>query len=60
MNEETKHLVKLVKAMRDKQKEYFKSRNNFVLNEARDLERKVDMLIDQLESPGLFDQPKIN
>ena len=56
MNEEMRHLVKLVKSMRSKQKEYFKTRDNLALSEARNLEIKVDSLIGDIESTELFSE----
>lgn len=37
-----KQYLELVKAMRDKQREYFRTRSNYVLSEAKKLEKEVD------------------
>lgn len=55
MTNEMKHFVKSAKRMRDLQKKYFKTRNNGVLTEARDAERKFDQMLSALDSPQLFD-----
>lgn len=44
----------LVKRMRDRQKEYFRTRDTTVLRESKDLERRVDAAL-EVETPGLFD-----
>lgn len=41
--------VDLVKEMRDTQSKYFRTRDANVLNRARDLERKVDNRIKEIE-----------
>ncbi len=49
----------LVRHMRAKQREYFRSRTPQLLNECRDLERKADKALDELANPatpGLFDR----
>lgn len=49
--------VKLVRSMRDKQKEYFQTRNAFVLRDAKKLEKDVDATVRNLfqdENPQLF------
>lgn len=46
----------LVSEMRHWQKEYFRTRNQFTLEEAMKLERKVDTVLTQvLSQPTLFD-----
>lgn len=45
----------LVKRMRDKQKEYFRTRDTTVLRESKDLERRVDEALTP-EFPKLFDE----
>jgi hypothetical protein len=47
-------LTKLVKEMRYWQIEYFKTRSKNALQEAKQYERAVDKLLDELETPGLF------
>lgn len=56
MNEEMKAFIELVKLMRDNQKNYFKTRKAFYLQESKRLESQVDTIIKQLASPSLFDQ----
>lgn len=41
-----------VRAMRSKQKEYFATRNREVLQEARSLERQVDLMLDPPPPPA--------
>jgi hypothetical protein len=46
----------LVRRMRQKQKDYFRTRNPVTLGESKDLERRVDALLDPPpRTPGLFD-----
>lgn len=40
--------VKLCRSMREKQKEYFRTRNAFVLRDAKKLERDVDTIVRNL------------
>lgn len=40
--------VKLVRSMRDKQKEYFQTRNAFVLRDAKKFEKDVDATVRNL------------
>lgn len=50
--------AKLVRQMRAAQSRYFQQRNTAALNEARDLERRVDQAIAYIFNPpekGLFD-----
>lgn len=62
-NEERKlfiEFVKKVRSMRDKQKQYFETRNQFVLNDAKKQEKQVDLIIKTLFSddiPSLFGNP---
>lgn len=42
-------LIELVKRMRRKQKEYFRRRDANVYVECRDLERKVDAMLEEYE-----------
>ncbi len=51
-------LAALVSRMRAKQKEYFKKRTPTILQESKDLERRVDDALDEIagkKTPGLFD-----
>lgn len=45
--------IKLVKSMRTSQKEYFKSKSFASLEKSKSLEREVDSVIKELESPKL-------
>lgn len=62
-NEERKlfiEFVKKVRSMRDKQKQYFETRNQFVLNDAKKQEKQVDSIIKTLFSDdvlSLFGNP---
>ena len=47
-------LAKLVKEMRVYQVEYFRTRSKHALAKAKEFERRVDKLIDELENPGMF------
>lgn len=52
--------AKLVKRMRDKQKEYFRLRNGTVLSESKNLEGHIDRAVEEIlnpKAPGLFDEP---
>jgi hypothetical protein len=46
----------LVRRMRAKQKEYFRTRDTTVLRESKDLERRVDDALEE-KTAGLFDEP---
>lgn len=46
----------LVKLLRQKQKEYFRTRDQAILNQCRDLERRVDEALLPPKPAGLFDQ----
>ena len=51
----------LVKRMRSKQKDYFRTRDRTVLNECRDLERRVDEATEAIlnpQPPALFEDGK--
>ncbi|MCE5327865.1 MAG: hypothetical protein LLG01_15775 [Planctomycetaceae bacterium] len=52
-----RELAKLVKAMRDKQKEFFRGHEPQVLQEAKALERQIDQAIEKALSgqAGLFE-----
>lgn len=55
---ELKDFAALVRSMRRKQDEYFKTRSGTALNMARDYERRVDRAADEILDPptaGLFD-----
>lgn len=41
-------LAKLVKEMREKQREYFRTRNASILRESKDLERRVDRAVEEI------------
>lgn len=43
----------LVRRMRTKQKEYFRTRDSTVLNESKDLERRVDEVLNN-KTPNMF------
>ena len=43
--------AQLIKTMRDKQKEYFKTRSNYVLAEAKKLEQSVDRATAEILKP---------
>lgn len=47
-------LLLAVKKMRKAQKEYFATRDREVLKKSKALENEVDALINQLETPNLF------
>ena len=52
--------VKLVQRMRFKQQHYFRNRDRAILNECRDLERRVDEATATIlypPTPGLFEEP---
>ena len=53
--------VKMVERMRVKQRQYFRTRDTIVLQECRDLERRVDEATAAIlhpPTPGLFEEPK--
>lgn len=53
----TKDFVDLVRRMRAKQREYFKTRDSMALRESKDLERRVDDAIEAADAkPDLFSQ----
>lgn len=45
----------LVKRMRQKQRDYFRSRDATVLSECKDLERRVDDELSRDRAPALFE-----
>ena len=47
----------LVRRMRAKQKEYFRKRDNTILNECKDLERRVDDALNN-KTPDMFEGRK--
>lgn len=51
------NFVKLVAEMRNKQKEYFKTRSFQSLNEAKQLEKDVDKAIKDFSKPKEEEQP---
>jgi hypothetical protein len=51
-------LAELAKRMRDKQKEYFRTRDTGVLEESKELERRFDAVVSQVLDPQLFSEPK--
>lgn len=55
MSDSETALARLVQAMRNAQREYFRTRSNTAIAEARRLEKQVDDAVrDQLEQPRLF------
>ena len=51
----TDDFIDLVRRMRAKQKEYFRTRDAMILRESKDLERRVDDAIeDANKTPDLF------
>lgn len=51
----TDEFIDLVRRMRKAQKNYFATRDTAVLRESKDLERRVDLMLDPpVETPGLF------
>jgi hypothetical protein len=50
----TTELAELAKRMRDKQKEYFRTRKPDVLEESKELERRFDAVVSQVLDPQLF------
>lgn len=49
-------LIEAVKQMRRFQKDYFATKNYDALNNARKAEAKVDKMIEDIETPNLFNQ----
>lgn len=47
----------LVSEMRNAQRMYFRTRNDYWLAESKRLEHQINMLIDNSKQPGLFDGP---
>lgn len=55
---EPKEFIDLVRRMRAKQKEYFKTRDTTILRESKDLERHVDQAVEAYNAkPDLFTGP---
>lgn len=61
-SERAYQFFRLVERMRDKQKEYFRTKSQAVLNESKQLEREVDgeiqkanNILNNLAEPSLFD-----
>jgi hypothetical protein len=50
----TTELAELAKRMRDKQKEYFRTRSTAVLEESKELERRFDAAVSEVLDPQLF------
>ena len=48
-------LRKTVREMRNKQREYFRTRNQSTLTEAKQAEREVDAILDEIDN---IDKPK--
>ena len=48
----------LVRLMRAKQKQYFRTHDRALLNHCRDMERRVDEALKGPKPPGLFDEPR--
>lgn len=44
----------LVKRMREAQKEYFRTRSKYALRTSKDLERQVDLALQEDQEPKLF------
>jgi predicted alternative tryptophan synthase beta-subunit len=53
-------IVSIAKAMRQKQKEFFKTRRADPLEQAKKLEKMLDQIIDESENPKLFKNEKGN
>lgn len=52
----TEEFIDLVRRMRKTQKQYFATRDTTVLRESKDLERRVDQMLDPpVTTPGLFE-----
>lgn len=49
MDKKAQEFFKLVKEMRDTQKQYFKTRDSNFLNKAKELEKAVDKALDEYE-----------
>ncbi len=49
----------LVRRLREKQKDYFKTRNTITLGEAKELERRVDQELDRDRHPTLFNDSSV-
>ncbi len=59
MTDDLMTLATLADLCRKKQRAYFQSRQPSLLNECRDLEKRLDRLLDSIlrpETPGLFDR----
>ena len=61
-SERAYQFFRLVERMRDKQKEYFRTKSQAVLNESKQLEREVDSeiqrannILNNRQQPSLFD-----
>lgn len=61
-SERAYQFFRLVERMRDKQKEYFRTKSQAVLNESKQLEREVDgeiqranNILNNRQQPSLFD-----
>ena len=59
----TGEFADLVQAMRDAQKEYFKTRSTAALNKSKELDKQVDTILEERSkreyernNPGLFDE----
>lgn len=62
-SERAYQFFRLVERMRNKQKEYFRTKSQFVLTESKQLEREVDeeikranSIISNRQQPSLFDE----
>jgi len=51
----TLRFINVVYAMRIEQKEYFKSRSRTALENAKELEKELDGMLEAFEQPKLFD-----
>ena len=49
-------LVKLVRAMRASQKEYFRTRDKNILLQSKELERQVDKTLSSFDNPLIFEE----
>jgi len=50
------HIIEKVREMRRLQKEYFRTRDNRVCQMSKDVEKYIDKLLIELETPNLFEQ----
>ena len=53
-----KEFIEAVKMMRNAQKEYFLTRNPYVLLDAKKYEKRVDRMIEEMQTENLFNNGK--